>query len=172
MQIFNLLYFAWQRTPFKRYVMGRSFPSEAIRRGYYSSHRGEPSTRRSIGTSTSRLGRVSVYCWRRRAMEARWRYPLSMLLKKARCDKDILKDWALNRRLLIDVRADHSPEAMMRILELRRHSALVCSAARCARSSTSAPRTGEERTQMARQDPDRVGSRQQRPNRSVCTGVA
>ena len=55
---------------------GRSFPSEAIRRGYYSSHRGEPSTRGSIGTSTSRLGRVSLYCRRRRAMEARRRYPL------------------------------------------------------------------------------------------------
>ena len=30
--------------------------------------------------------------------------------------QDLLKDWPLNRRLLIDVRADHSSEAMMRIL--------------------------------------------------------
>jgi CRP-like cAMP-binding protein len=29
---------------------------------------------------------------------------------------DLLKDWPLVRRLLIDVRADHSPEAMMRLL--------------------------------------------------------
>ena len=30
--------------------------------------------------------------------------------------QNILKDWASHRRLLVDVRADHSPEAMMRFL--------------------------------------------------------
>jgi NTE family protein len=37
-------------------------------------------------------------------------------VKEGQVRQDILKDWALNRRLLIDIRADHSPKAMMRIL--------------------------------------------------------
>ena len=75
---FQLAMFRLAANTFKRYVMARSLPSEAIRRGYCSSHRGEPSTRRSIGTSTPRIGRVSVYCRRRRAMETGRRYPLQI----------------------------------------------------------------------------------------------
>ena len=71
---------------------GRSLPSEAIRRGYCSSHRGEPSTRRSIGASTSRLGRVTVYCRRRRAMETGRRYPLQIVCwRSARSERTFLK---------------------------------------------------------------------------------
>src|SRR5260370_1778445 len=47
--------------------------------------------------------------------------------------QDILKDWASHRRFLVDFRADHSPEAMMRVLrseehtsELQSHLNLVC----------------------------------------------
>ena len=43
-------------------------------------------------------------------------FPSSCLIEKVRFDKSILKDLSSNRRLLIDVRADYSPEAMMRFL--------------------------------------------------------
>ena len=42
--------------------------------------------------------------------------PFKFLAAEGQIRQDLLKDWPLNRRLLIDVRADHSPEAMMRLL--------------------------------------------------------
>jgi NTE family protein len=42
--------------------------------------------------------------------------PFKLLDREGQIRQDILKDFSLNRRLLIDVRADHSPEAMMRLL--------------------------------------------------------
>jgi len=42
--------------------------------------------------------------------------PFKFLAAEGQIRQDLLKDWSLNRRLLIDVRADHSPEAMIRLL--------------------------------------------------------
>jgi NTE family protein len=42
--------------------------------------------------------------------------PFKFLAVEGQIRQDLLKDWPLNRRLLIDVRADHSPEAMARLL--------------------------------------------------------
>jgi|HubBroStandDraft_6_1064221.scaffolds.fasta_scaffold04304_7 NTE family protein len=42
--------------------------------------------------------------------------PFKFLAAEGQIRHDLLKDWPLNRRLLIDVRADHSSEAMMRLL--------------------------------------------------------
>ena len=42
--------------------------------------------------------------------------PFKFLAAEGQIRQDLLKDLALNRRLLIDVRADHSPEAMARLL--------------------------------------------------------
>jgi NTE family protein len=42
--------------------------------------------------------------------------PFKFLAAEGQIRQDLLKDWSLKRRLLIDVRADYSPEAMMRLL--------------------------------------------------------
>ena len=42
--------------------------------------------------------------------------PFKFLAAEGQIRQELLKDLAVNRRLLIDVRADHSPEAMMRLL--------------------------------------------------------
>ncbi len=42
--------------------------------------------------------------------------PFKLLAGEGQIREDILKDWPLNSRLLIDVRVDYSPEAMMRLL--------------------------------------------------------
>ena len=43
-------------------------------------------------------------------------FPFKFLAAEGQIRQDLLEDWSLNRRLLIDVRADHSPEAMIRLL--------------------------------------------------------
>ncbi len=42
--------------------------------------------------------------------------PFKLLAGEGQIRQELLKDWASNRRLLVDVRADHSPEAMMRLV--------------------------------------------------------
>jgi NTE family protein len=42
--------------------------------------------------------------------------PFRLLAEEGNVRQDFLKGWASNRRLLIDARADHSPEAMARLL--------------------------------------------------------
>ncbi len=42
--------------------------------------------------------------------------PFKFLAAEGQIRQDLLKDWSSNRRLLIDVRADHSPEAVKRLL--------------------------------------------------------
>jgi NTE family protein len=42
--------------------------------------------------------------------------PFRLLVGEGNVRQDFLKGWASNRRLLVDVRADHSPEAMARLL--------------------------------------------------------
>ena len=52
--------------------------------------------------------------------DERWKpdgdIPFKLLAAEGQIRQELLKDFALNRRLLIDVRADHSPEAMARLL--------------------------------------------------------
>jgi NTE family protein len=38
------------------------------------------------------------------------------LVREGQAREDILRDWATNRRLLLDIRADHSPDTMARLL--------------------------------------------------------
>jgi len=42
--------------------------------------------------------------------------PFKLLVGEGQIRQDIVKEWPSNRRLLIDVRADYSPEAMMRLV--------------------------------------------------------
>ncbi len=52
--------------------------------------------------------------------EERWRpdedIPFKLIFEEGRVGKNVLKDWALDRRLLIDVRADQPSEAMLLLL--------------------------------------------------------
>ena len=114
---FQLALFRLAVNAFKRYVMARSFPS-----------RSHPSwvlfitPRRAVHLPVD--WHVDFENWTSLRVllgdDEQWKpdgdIPFKLFSGEGQSRQDILKDWALNRRLLIDVRADHSPEAMARLL--------------------------------------------------------
>ncbi len=169
---FQLALFRLAVNAFNRYVMvDRSLPKPSVVGIVHHSEASRP----LVGRLARRLRELDEYPAVFGDVE-QWRpdgdIPFKLLAGEGQIQQDILKDWPLNSRLLIDVRADYSPEAMMRLLGYV-DLVLWCVRPQDARASNSfAPSPAEERTQMARQDPDRVGSRQQRACASLCAGAA
>ena len=113
----QLALFRLTANAFKRYVMvDRSLPKPSI---VGIIHHSEAS--RSLGARLARRLRDLDESPGVIGDDEQWKpdgdIPFKFLAAtEGRIRQDLLKDWPLNRRLLIDVRADHSSDAMMRIL--------------------------------------------------------
>jgi NTE family protein len=114
---FQLAMFRLAATVFKRYVMvDRSLQKPAVVGIIHHTEASRPLVGR-LARRLQELGESPCVA----GDDARWKpdadIPFKLLDGEGReIRQDILKDWAAHRRLLLDFHADHSPEAMMRIL--------------------------------------------------------
>ena len=156
---FQLAMFRLSANVFKRYVMvDRSLPKPSVVGVVHHTTASRPLVGRlahrlrELGESPCILGD-----------DEQWKpdedIPFKLLVGDVEERQDLISEWASHRRLLFDIRADHSEEVMKRFLSYV-DIVLWCVRPQDASSSgTSAPVTGEECTQMAGQDPDCVASR-------------
>ena len=113
---FQLALFGLVVNAFKRYVMAdRSLPKPSV---VGIIHHSEAS-RSLAGRLARRLRELDEYP----AVlgdDEQWKpggdIPFKLFTGEGQSRQDLLKDWPLNKRLLIDVRADYSPEAMARLV--------------------------------------------------------
>lgn len=113
---FQLALFGLVVNAFKRYVMAdRSLPKPSV---VAIIHHSEAS-RSLAGRLARRLRELDEYP----AVlgdDEQWKpggdVPFKLFVGEGQSRQDILKDWPLNKRLLIDVRADYSSEAMTRLV--------------------------------------------------------
>jgi NTE family protein len=114
---FQLAMFRAAAGLFKRFVMvDRSLPKPSVVGIIHQSEASRPLVGR-LARRLRELGESPCIA----GDDERWKpdrdIPFKLLDGEGReVRQDILKDWAAHRRLLVDFRADHSPEALMRVL--------------------------------------------------------
>src|SRR5206468_39245 len=115
---FQLAMFRLSANIFKRYVMvERSLPKPSVVGVVHYAEASRP----LVGRLVRRLRELDEFpCIA--GDDEHWQpegnFPFKLLVGGGRLEDryDILKDWASHRRLFVDIRADHPPEALMRFL--------------------------------------------------------
>ena len=113
---FQLAMFRLAADVFKRYVMvDRSLPKPSVVGIVHHTEASRPLVVR-LARRLRALGESPCIA----GDDAQWKldgdFPFKLLVGDGRLEErqEILKGWASHRRLLVDIRADHSPEALMR----------------------------------------------------------
>jgi NTE family protein len=113
---FQLAMFRLAANVFKRYVMvDRSLPKPSVVGIVHHSEASRPLAGR-LARRLREVGESPCIAGDDTQWKPGGEIPFKFLVGDGRLEErqEILKDWASHRRLLVDVRADHSPEALMR----------------------------------------------------------